>query len=73
MINAAAHADEVIATAAHCMSRMGQSQRIRDVRVMSALPPTSDVGHLSEIDAFVIAMHGEECVNRFTRLLTLRS
>jgi hypothetical protein len=40
---------------------------------MSALPPTSDVGHLSEIDAFVIAMHSEECVNRFTRLLTLRS
>jgi hypothetical protein len=36
-------ADEVIATAAHCMSRMGHSRRFDHVRITSALPrkPTS--------------------------------
>ena len=43
MINAVAHADEVIATAAHCMSRMGQTRKSGDAITTSALPPTADI------------------------------
>ena len=43
MINAVAHADEVIATAAHCMSRMGHFQTWARGVARSALPSRTDV------------------------------
>ena len=39
MINAVAHADEVIAAAAHCMSLMGPFRPKWAVRATSGLPP----------------------------------
>lgn len=47
MINAVAHADEVIATAAHCTSRIGQKRRLRPAQALPGLPSTADCSEVS--------------------------
>jgi hypothetical protein len=47
------HSDEVIATAAHSMSRMGQSLPKRSVRAASALPSIATGQQISRIGSFV--------------------